>query len=184
MKIEVEATIKGKKNTFKAFSPLLVIRGRELMMIELCGADTAIRAIWANIVKARSQRDGNGTDVFYYEGGNKINIAVIEKEKYISKSYPNRILIYSKRFAEKGREAFLGGTFEEPPIHFIDAFKMKNQDIPFLTEWSTALWKIGLEVGGVAPLTVFSTNNISAWEIKETRKWKEELKKHILSGDI
>ena len=184
MKIEVHATVKGKKNVFTAFSPLLVLKGRELMMLELCGANTSIRAIWANIVKSRNQRDGNGTDVYYYEGGDMQNIAVIEKEKYLSKSYPNRILIYSKRFAEKGRVAFLGGTFENPPAHFIDAFKMKAQNIPFLPSWSVSLWKMGLEIGGVKPLTVFSTNNISAWEIIETSKWQEALKERILNGGI
>ena len=185
MKIQVTAQIKKKKNVFTATSPLLVLNdSRSLMMLELCGPDTAIQAIWANIVKGRNSRDGTQTDVKYFDDTDGSTLCVIEKEKYLKKSWPGRLLIYAKAFGEKQRTAFLGGTYEEPPIHFMDAFKAFNQNIPFLPHHDKILWKMALEIKGVKPLQSFSSSNIGAWQICECKEWPEAIKKEVLNGTI
>lgn len=173
MEMTLRVKIRNSINIFSCQCPLLILDGNNMVMIELRGVDTAINAIWAHIVKGK--HEGNVTNVvFNYEGRDR-PLYLPEKEKYLKYGFKNGILLYSKMFAEKERSAFLGGNDETPAIHFMEAFKMTNQEIPFLDSWALNLWKIAIQKAHITPLETISDRNMNAWKIKKgiQQQWKD-----------
>lgn len=153
-------------------------------LIELVGADTAVRAVWAHLMKARlgsSSDSPDSTDVYVSYMGEMHRIDLAAKERYIRKALGTSIIICRKGFEPNIREYFPGGDLENPSPYFLESFRLKFTNIPVLPKWSTVLWQKGIEAKAVKRLDSASENSQNFWSLsdRDENTWREVVKEVV-----
>lgn len=198
MKVEV-TTVQRKRgskeieqHTFTAYAAqymTTIQNSREvLQMIELVGPTTAIRAIWADIVKGRDGDFPVKTSTKIKVSGKWHNIYIIPGTKYVQYSEKKILMIYHIDFTQDKRKAIFGGNLEKPPIHFMEALTKNFPHIPFLIKkWEMELWKAMIDAQRVKPLKSYGP--MMGWIIEPVARYNEDsaedaIKELVLSGTI
>lgn len=188
MKVIFTHTTRKAQKEYEAEATVYITSGYKLAMIELQGATTAVRAMWAHLVKYRG--DGETmTDIQIKVGSKWESVYVPTNKKFQRKEKSGYVLLWSPDWEAKSRKFMLGGDLDNPPIHFMEAFRINVPDVPFLFDWAPQLWKIGLEKELIVPLTTFDSL-MNAWEFKVKASgyygadWEDLVKELVRNGAI
>lgn len=101
--VVLNTQIGGTRQTFDAYCPLLVRSGSSFIVAEFVGAQTSIRAMWANIVKNR--KDGvSKTQVVVSLPGEVYTLQLADDVKYRTKSDFRVVMVPRKVVKPKKKE--------------------------------------------------------------------------------
>lgn len=158
-----------------------------LGLIELVGAETAVRAVWAHLMRARPATSSDfpdSTDVQVFYNGKMKNVMLAAKERYIRKVFGESTIICRKGFEPNIRDYFVGGNIENPSPYFLEAFRLTQTDMPVLPEWSEILWQKGIESNAVQALSSSSENGQNFWKLNDQtdNTWRDIIKEVVLNG--
>lgn len=149
-----------------------------LLYLELYSSTpAATRAVWANIVKARTARRPTASEVSIYEqaaDGTQSNpkpVIVTPGQKYYKREQDGRLVIIAPSAGRFERVYILDGTPKRPAPHFADA--LAAVDLPFLPHWAAQLWQAGQRKKLIEPCPA---RNMTAWHLTtDAAKWQAVL---------
>ena len=157
-----------------------------LAFVELSGPTSAIRAIWAELMRGRSRTASDEPDhtkiKFTYKGHDTV-LKLAAKTRYLTRNLDGNIVVMHPGFDVTKRTHMMGGDLETPSLYFLDSFRHVCTTIPVLPEWSAELWRLGLEKEVIKPLISFGSYNF--WYIvPDVYKdvWKEIVKEVATHG--
>ena len=173
-----------KPQTVTAEAVTLAFDARDVLaFVELSGPTSAIRAIWAELMRGRSRTASDEPDFtkikFTYKGQETV-LKLAAKTRYLTRNVDGNIVVIHPGFDVTKRTYIMGGDLETPSQYFLDSFRHVCTTIPVLPEWSAELWRLGLEKEVIKPLISFGSYNF--WHIvpddyKST--WTEIIKKVV-----
>jgi hypothetical protein len=146
--------------------------------IELGGALTAVRAMWAHLMRARvassSDRpdDTNITIQMTDDDGRHIKQAA--KERYVASMIGENIVVMRKGFKKEMREYFVGGDLVTPSPYFMSSFRIQYTKIPVIPEWEKSLWDNGIKANLICPMDSWSSNGLSFWSMNSSNRAKDQ----------
>jgi len=159
-----------------------------LAFVELSGPTSAIRAIWAELMRGRSRTASDVPDhtkiKFTYKGHDTV-LKLAAKTRYLTRNLGGNIIVMHPGFDVTKRTHMMGGDLETPSLYFLDSFRHVCTTIPVLPEWSAELWRLGLEKEVIKPLISFGSYNF--WYIVPGNRndtWKEIVKEVVTTTSI
>lgn len=114
-----------------------------LLLLELTGPDIANRAVWANIVKARTERSLTPTQATFHQAGQAVPIMVIPTTKYHKVEQPGRLILLHAGFTRWRLQLLFDGG-ETPNPWFLAGWQ-SNLPLPILPHWAGLLWAAGIK---------------------------------------
>lgn len=140
-----------------------------LAFIEIAGPTTAVRAMWAHLVRRRvgsaSDRPDPTNIVF---GTERDTLKLEAKVRYLSRQIQENYVVMKKGFSKELRHYFVGGDMLVPSPYFLSAFRLNFTTIPILPEWTTRMWQLALEKELIEPFHSYSVNNTYFWKFKDS----------------
>lgn len=125
-----------------------------LVLMELAGATNANRAIWAHLVKRRTERSLTTTNITVEGPASSSVVQLVPgKQVFVTRTVGTHLLILHRRVTQSISTILLGGTLEEPSPHFRRTMNMYCP-FPVLEAWLPILWRQAVRDGQITPPTV------------------------------
>lgn len=153
-----------------------------LLWMEMAGAEQACRAIWAYLVKKRTERKPTKlAGISVREGMQIHNIYIDPTIKYYSAVTTHGLVVFHQDFSRLSGRLMLGGDWSIPSPWFQASFQ-KLVSVPFLPEWIPALWKCGIENELITePKTVIGP--VRVWKlVSNYDKWARLVRNIVREG--
>lgn len=161
----------------------------EMVYLELVSrAPQPVNAIRANIYKNRRTTALVATDVTIYDAdGRAAKVFVVPKTRYHTftvtpkaSTIPHHIMLHSG-FDRLTNRYLFGGTETEPSPWFARAFQGQI-NAPFLTIWSSELWKAGIEHDLLKPLKGVGA---TGWRMsRDVLSWRSVIEEERKAGRL
>lgn len=174
IKLEMQVVRKRKNKPslvgiVEAWAPSLVVNNAwspTMYFMEIAGVQSARTAIFASLMKSRQQTSSDSpdpTNISFYVGGEKKDLYLAAKTKYVSVTdIPERIIVMHPDFKKDSRRCFIGGTFTTPSPMFSEALRI-NSTIPFTEAMVEKLWRIAIEEEAIEAMNCYGPHK--AWVV-------------------
>lgn len=150
-----------------------------LILIELTGVTSAVEAMWAHIVKGRTERSLVATTLYFNVGSVSHNLRVIPQTSYKRATKErSRMIIQHEGLSRFNYDYLLGGDVETPSPWFYQALSVKLP-YPVLRHWAEPLWVHAVDGNLVVP--VRTAYGVSAWKLHATDYYLNGWQKLITS---
>lgn len=151
-----------------------------LLLLELAGARSEIRAVWANVVKSRTARGITSTDITVYAGAHSDAVYIDTGIKYRTIQTADTLVIVAPAMTRAEYNYVCDGDTETPSPWFMTALQARLP-YPVVKEWKQTLWRLALQAGLVAPAK--TSLGISAWSIDYAAEaWENLLGQAVRDG--
>jgi hypothetical protein len=185
MRLVFSTTIKQKPQVLTCEAIMVALNPTEsrysppVSFLELVGSASTTRAMWAHLVKRRTEDRVVNTDIIMQLPSGDTALQVMPRTKYGTRAIGKSFFIIDIRYMDKMRKYMIGGSYEDPNRYFMDALRINVPELPVLPEWKVALWKKGIDMGGIVPQIVHG-NDTNAWTIEnEGKVWNKILKEVV-----
>jgi hypothetical protein len=153
-----------------------------VLLISLGGAQQAVRAVWANLVKWRTGRYTQETEIILRadDGDKKLRV---NPEKHYSSAWQgtDTLIILREEFRKERARYILGGDQDTPSAWFSVALR-NIPEMPYRDEWLPALWKHAIEKELVLEI---KDSTIPVWAVRTyAPTWLEMLKTMVRKGVV
>lgn len=134
-----------------------------LILLELTGATSAVEAMWAHIVKGRTERSLTPTTLHFNVGSVSHNLRVIPQTSYKrATSQRDRMIIQHEGLSRYRYDYLLKGDMDTPSPWFYQALALKLP-YPVLKHWTKPLWIHAINSNLVVPIK--TAYGVSAWTL-------------------
>ena len=178
--MHTQARISNKQTGVTALG--LAVENNEAVYVSATGPQTALKSIWAGLVKARPDTrcwEWSGYRPFRLANSRQFWASLPDsnwQHALFVSTEPGILLVCRPEAALldnlQRRKQLPGWLDEEKPVllnRFI-AFLNQATDTPVLAEWSESLWRSGSREGGIRELSAYG-DCIGAWAIDPTFDW-------------
>lgn len=134
-----------------------------LILLELTGATSAVEAMWAHIVKGRTERSLTPTTLHFNVGSVSHNLRVIPQTSYKrATSQRDRMIVQHEGLSRYRYDYLLKGDMDTPSPWFYQALALKLP-YPVLLHWAKPLWIHAIDGNLIRPIP--TAYGVSAWKL-------------------